>query len=94
LDSCRFDALMSRYIVYNGYSSDPAPKCFQIRIPYYRYSTDTASKCFLRKISCFFVSHIVSRILESIRSSTALRNNHYINEQELEDNIEVFGKTT
>ena len=27
LDSCRFDALMSRYIVYNGCLADSAPKC-------------------------------------------------------------------
>ena len=41
-----------------------------------------------------FVSHIAIRMLESIRLSTALRNNHYINEQELEDNVEAFGKAT
>ena len=48
----------------------------------FRFSTEMLSQ----KNILLFVSHIVSQVLESTRSSTALRNNHYVNEQELEDN--------
>ena len=53
LNSCHFDALMSRYIVYNGCSFDLAPKCFHRKTSYYRFSSDLAPKCYHRKISCF-----------------------------------------
>ena len=55
---------------------------------FFRSDTEVPSQ----KNILLFVSHIAIRMLESIRLSTALRNNHYINEQELEDNVETFGK--